>query len=54
MMLGILNHIPENKGDDYNFCEDHKVDIVFEPSAEEIYPKDHQLILNSSLSKYFM
>jgi pantoate--beta-alanine ligase len=38
---------PRNKGDDYNFCEDHKVDIVFEPSAEEIYPKDHQLILNS-------
>ena len=38
---------PRNKGDDYNFCEDHKVDIVFEPSAEEIYPKEHQPILNS-------
>ena len=38
---------PRNKGDDYNFCEDHKVDIIFEPSAEEIYPKDHQPILNS-------
>ena len=38
---------PRNKGDDYNFCEDHKVDIIFEPSAEEIYPKDYQPILNS-------
>ena len=38
---------PRNKGDDYNFCEDHKVDIIFEPSAEEIYPNEHQPILNT-------
>ena len=38
---------PRNKGDDYNFCEEHKVDIIFEPSTEEIYPKDYQPILNS-------
>ena len=38
---------PRNKGDDYNFCEDRKVDIIFEPSAEEIYPKEHQPILNT-------
>tara|TARA_B100000989_G_scaffold295195_1_gene275724 strand:- start:2601 stop:3431 length:831 start_codon:yes stop_codon:yes gene_type:complete len=36
-----------NKGNDYNFCEDHKVDIIFEPSQEEIYPKEHQSIKNS-------
>ena len=38
---------PRNKGDDYNFCEDRKVDIIFEPSVEEIYPKEYQPILNS-------
>jgi len=36
-----------NKGDDYNFCEKHNVDIIFEPSAEEIYPKEYKSIQNS-------
>ena len=38
---------PRNKGDDYNFCEKHNVDIIFEPSAEEIYHKEYQSIQNS-------
>lgn len=38
---------PRNKGDDYNFCDNHNVDIIFEPSAEEIYPKEHKFIQNS-------
>jgi pantoate--beta-alanine ligase len=38
---------PRNKGDDYNFCEKHNIDIIFEPSAEEIYPKEYQSIQNS-------
>ena len=38
---------PRNKGDDYNFCQKHNVDIIFEPSAEEIYPKEYKSIQNS-------
>ena len=38
---------PRNKGDDYNFCDKHNVDIIFEPSAEEIYPKEYKSIQNS-------
>ena len=26
---------PRNKGDDYNFCRKHNVDIIFEPNNEE-------------------
>ena len=38
---------PRNKGNDYNFCQKHNVDIIFEPSAEEIYPKKYKSIQNS-------
>ena len=38
---------PRNKGDDYNFCEKHNVDIIFEPSTGEIYPKEYKSIQNS-------
>ena len=38
---------PRNKGDDYNFCENHNVDIIFEPSTEEIYPEEYKSIQNS-------
>ena len=38
---------PRKKGDDYNFCEKHNVDIIFEPNNEEIYPKDYKSIQNS-------
>ena len=38
---------PRNKGDDYNFCEKYNVDIIFEPSTEEIYPEEYKSIQNS-------
>jgi len=38
---------PRNKGDDYNFCEKHNVDLIFEPSTVEIYPKEYKSIQNS-------
>ena len=38
---------PRNKGDDYNFCEKHNVDIIFEPNTVEIYPKEYKSIQNS-------
>ena len=38
---------PRNKGDDYNFCEKYNVDIIFEPSVEEIYPEEYKPIQNS-------
>ena len=28
---------PRNKGFDYDFCTDNEVDILFEPSSEEIF-----------------
>jgi len=40
---------PRNKGRDYDFCESHNVDIIFEPSSEEIYPDDKPILKN----KYF-
>ena len=45
---------PRNKGDDYNFCQKHNVDIIFEPSAEEIYPKEYKSNSKFSFPKYFM
>jgi len=38
---------PRNKGDDYNFCEKHNIDIIFEPNTEEIYPEEYKSIQNS-------
>ena len=40
---------PRNKGRDYDFCESHNVDVIFEPSSEEIYPDDKTILKN----KYF-
>ena len=40
---------PRNKGRDYDFCESHNVDVIFEPSSEEIYPDDKPILKN----KYF-
>tara|TARA_B100001109_G_scaffold124437_1_gene101313 strand:- start:47 stop:877 length:831 start_codon:yes stop_codon:yes gene_type:complete len=40
---------PQNKGRDYDFCESHNVDVIFEPSSEEIYPDDKPILKN----KYF-
>ena len=41
-----FNSYPRNKGLDYDFCSDNNVDLLFEPSAEEIYNKDEPLIKN--------
>ena len=44
-----FNKYPRNKGRDYDFCESHNVDVIFEPSSEEIYPDDKPILKN----KYF-
>ena len=35
---------PRNKGFDYDFCTDNEVDILFEPSSEEIFKNDETLL----------
>ena len=37
---------PRNKGLDYDFCYENEVDILFEPSVEEIYENDETIIKN--------
>ena len=44
-----FDEYPRNKGRDYDFCESHNVDVIFEPSSEEIYPDDKTILKN----KYF-
>ena len=44
-----FHEYPRNKGRDYDFCESHNVDVIFEPSSEEIYPDDKPILKN----KYF-
>ena len=44
-----FDEYPRNKGRDYDFCESHNVDVIFEPSSEEIYPDDKPILKN----KYF-
>ena len=39
---------PRNKGLDYDFCSDNDVDLLFEPSAEEIYNKDETILKNNN------
>ena len=43
-----FNSYPRNKGLDYDFCSDNDVDLLFEPSAEEIYNKDEPVIKNNN------
>ena len=43
-----FNSYPRNKGLDYDFCSDNGVDILFEPSAEEIYNKDETILKNNN------
>ena len=43
-----FNSYPRNKGLDYDFCCDNNVDLLFEPSAEEIYNKDEPVIKNNN------
>ena len=39
---------PRNKGFDYDFCTDNEVDILFEPSSEEIFKNDETLLNNKN------
>ena len=41
-----FNSYPRNKGLDFDFCSDNDVDLLFEPSAEEIYNKNEPMIKN--------
>ena len=43
-----FNSYPRNKGLDYDFCADNDVDLLFEPSAEEIYNKDETILKNTN------
>ncbi len=43
-----FNSYPRNKGLDYDFCSDNDVDLLFEPSAEEIYNKDETILKNNN------
>ena len=43
-----FNSYPRNKGLDYDFCSDNEVDLLFEPSAEEIYNKDETILKNNN------
>ena len=43
-----FNSYPRNKGLDYDFCSDNDVDLLFEPSAEEIYNKDEIILKNTN------
>ena len=38
---------PRNKGFDYDFCIDNEIDILFEPSSEEIFKNDETLHNNN-------
>ncbi len=42
-----FNSYPRNKGLDYDFCSENDVDLLFEPSAEEIYYKSEPIIKNT-------
>ena len=44
-----FDNYPRNKGKDYDFCDFHNVDVIFEPSSEEIYPDSKPKLKN----KYF-
>jgi pantoate--beta-alanine ligase len=44
-----FDNYPRNKGKDYDFCDFHNVDLIFEPFSEEIYPDNKPKLIN----KYF-
>ncbi len=43
-----FENYPRNKGFDYDFCIDNEVDILFEPSSEEIFNNDEKIIKNKN------
>ena len=42
-----FDNYPRNKGKDYDFCDLHNVDVIFEPSSEEIYPDNKSKLKNT-------
>ena len=42
-----FDNYPRNKGKDYDFCDLHNVDVIFEPSSEEIYPDSKPKLKNT-------
>ena len=45
-----FNSYPRNKGLDYDFCSDNDVDLLFEPSSEEIFNKDETILKNTNFN----
>ena len=45
-----FNSYPRNKGLDYDFCSENEVDLLFEPSAEEIFNKDKTILKNTNFN----
>jgi pantoate--beta-alanine ligase len=45
-----FNSYPRNKGFDYDFCSENDVDLLFEPSAEEIFNKDETILKNTNFN----
>ncbi len=45
-----FNSYPRNKGLDYDFCTENDVDVLFEPSAEEIFNKDETILKNTNFN----
>lgn len=39
---------PRNIGKDYDFCDKYDVDIIFEPSNEEIYKEKQKMLINKN------
>tara|TARA_B100000989_G_C19506094_1_gene456586 strand:- start:996 stop:1826 length:831 start_codon:yes stop_codon:yes gene_type:complete len=39
---------PRNRGKDYDFCDKYDVDIIFEPSNEEIYKEKQMMLINKN------
>jgi pantoate--beta-alanine ligase len=42
-----FDNYPRNKGKDYDFCDLHNVDVIFEPSSEEIYSNNKTKLKNT-------
>ena len=42
-----LDSYPISRGDDYEYCVAYNVDVIFEPTENEIYPKNFKLIKNT-------
>tara|TARA_B100000965_G_scaffold263148_1_gene222089 strand:- start:27 stop:857 length:831 start_codon:yes stop_codon:yes gene_type:complete len=43
-----FKNYPRNKGRDYDFCDKYNVDVIFEPSTEEIYKENEVKLENKS------